>query len=111
MPEIETKNIEEFFTDGVAVILANSPVGSGGSCAIRLFGDQEGAWTIDFSKRKVYTGILDNVDFYWEMDTDDFLAMLDAKLDVPKAIDDGRIRFEGDQEMLITLSNVLGNVK
>lgn len=73
----------------------------------RLFGEKIEEWTIDMKRKKVTKGGLNNPDMYLEMDVADFLNMLIDKLDVEEACLAGRIRIDGNPELLIDLGNFL----
>lgn len=79
----------------------------GGAYAIQLFGDKGGAWTLDFTKAAVESGIADKPDLYLEMDSADFIAMMRGTLNVEAAAKDGRIAFEGDPRLFNNLAVVL----
>lgn len=100
----------EFFNELVPKILEvqKEPCKAlGGTYGIQLFGDNGGAWTLDFANASMKSGVADDVDFYLEMRADDFSGMMKGTLDVAKAAMEGRIRFEGDPAMFNNLAAVL----
>lgn len=74
---------------------------------IRLFGEEAGAWTIDFAAKSVKPEIADMQDLLLEMDDVDFQSMMKGKLDIDAAILGGRIRRRGDLEVLAHLGVLL----
>ena len=96
------------YFDSVAPgILKAHGKGGKGTCVIRLTGGDGGVWTIDLNRTEVRRGGVNKPDFYMEMAEEDFASVLEAKLDVKEAFSAGRIRFEGDPDMLTHMSAVL----
>lgn len=79
----------------------------GGQYGIQLFGDKGGAWTLDFTKAAVQSGIADKVDLYLEMASEDFISMMKGTLNVEAAAKAGKISFEGDPRLFNNLAVVL----
>ena len=68
-------------------------------------------WTIDLNRKKVSRGGLEHPDMYLEMDEADFLNMLVNELDVEEAALAGRVRFEGDPQLLVDLGDLFQEAK
>lgn len=107
---IEEMTPAQFFDDVVPQILKaqKEPCASlGGTYGIQLFGDNGGAWTLDFAQGSLASGTSDDTDLYVEMKAADFAAMMKGTLDVEKAALDGKIQFEGDPSLFANLAAIL----
>lgn len=100
----------EFFNELVPKILEvqkEACAALGGTYGVQLFGDNGGAWTLDFKGAKLTAGVGGDVDFYLEMRADDFQKLMKGTLDVEKAALEGRIAIDGDPAMFNNLAAVL----
>lgn len=79
----------------------------GGTYAIQLFGDQGGAWTLDFPNASIESGARDDVDLYVEMSAADFQGLMKGTLDIPAAARAGRVRVEGNPQLFLNLAAIL----
>ena len=79
----------------------------GGTYGVQLFGDNGGAWTLDYVNASVKEGVDEKVDFYLEMTAKDFQGMMKGTLNVEDAARAGKIRFEGDPRFFNNLAAVL----
>ena len=101
---------ENYFEQILPNILKEKIIGTNGNnhtYGFRLFGETTNAWTIDMAQRRVHDGIMETADFYIEMDGADFTSMMQDQLDVDNALVDGRIRWNGDLNLLGELAEVL----
>ena len=101
---------ENYFEQVLPNILKEKIIGTNNNnhtYGFRLFGETTQAWTIDLGQRRVHNGLMDGADFYIEMDGADFSAMMQDQLDVDNALVDGRIRWNGDLNLLGELAEVL----
>lgn len=100
----------EFFNDLVPKILEAQKAACqtlGGTYGVQLFGENGGAWTLDYANATLHSGVLDSVDFYLEMKAADFASLMKGTLDVVKAAKEGRVSFEGDPQAFNNLAAVL----
>ena len=101
---------ENYFEQVLPNILKEKIIGTNKNnhtYGFRLFGEDTNEWTIDMGQHRVHNGLIENPDFYIEMDGTDFSAMMIDELDVDNAIVDGRIRWNGDLNLLGELAEVL----
>lgn len=106
---METFSPQEFFEESLPKVLATEEAKKlpPGTVTFRLFGDEAGAWTIDFEKRSVKAELAEVQDLLLEMDDLDFKAMMKGNLDIEDAMRHGRIRRRGDLELLAYLGLLL----
>jgi alkyl sulfatase BDS1-like metallo-beta-lactamase superfamily hydrolase len=101
---------EQFFDEIVPEIMkatAAQRSSAGGVCEIHLFGETRSAWTVNLNAGTVAVGGTRAPDFYLEMDRSDFQALMMNRLDIERAIRDGRVRFEGNLAVLDDLAFIL----
>jgi putative sterol carrier protein len=81
----------------------------GGVYMIQLTGDGGATWTLDFQKATISRTDSEECDLFVEMSMVDFSAMMRGQLDVRKAAQDGRIKFEGDPTLFRHLGMLFEN--
>jgi hypothetical protein len=94
---------EQFFDDIVPRIMGatvSQRAQLQGTCEVHLFGEQSRAWTIDLKAGTVQPGTGTAYDVCLEMEREDFHAMMQNRLDVQRAILDGRVRYAGNLPVL-----------
>ncbi len=75
----------------------------GGRYGVRLTGSQPGEWTLDYTKATVTPTIVDDVELYVEMPSEDFSRLLRGELDVDASFEAGRFKVLGKVELLANL--------
>jgi len=97
--EPEKFETKAFFGDVLPKILkAAEPTAKnlGGVYVFKLSGKGGGDWTVDLPALEVRQGAAKKANLTLTMPADDFDGLLSGRLDVAKAVDAGRIDFDGD---------------
>ena len=76
----------------------------------RLLGQEPGEWTVDLSRRRCRRGGISRPDFYLEMSSADFRALLAERLVLETAVRQGRVRFIGEPSFLAVFGRLLHSV-
>ena len=107
--------VAEIFTQKIADRLKSKPdvVSSvNATFVFQLSGDGGGAWTIDLKKTEdfVYEGAAETPDLTVKMAADDFLKLVEGKLNPQMAFMGGKLKFEPTSAMSLALKlqQVLG---
>jgi hypothetical protein len=87
-------------------LLAESSSRLSGRMALTITGPSGRSWTIDFAERTVSPGVA-SADLTLAMAPHDFIHLMRNQLDAARAFSAGRIKFEGDLDLLTTLAQVM----
>ncbi|MFO0724260.1 MAG: SCP2 sterol-binding domain-containing protein [Myxococcota bacterium] len=107
---IQTQDATHFFEHVCPVILsayAESSKKIGGRVAFRVLGEGGGDWLVDLNAAQVRPGLSDQFDVLLELELEDFGGLLSGNLDVQGALDDGRVRYNGDLNALVRFGAIL----
>lgn len=74
--------------------------------AFTIGGASGGSWTLDFTKPRVERGVAPDARAHLELSADDFVRLLEGKLDVTRAMAEGAMRFSGEVAALRALVTV-----
>ena len=109
-PLLENHDPTHFFEHVCSVVLrvhADISKKVGGRVAFRVLGAGGGDWLIDLDEAKVDKGLSDRFDVLLELGREELSGLFTGKLDVESAIDDGRVRYNGDVGALVRLGAIL----
>ena len=104
---------KEIFEDKIAQRLSDNPEVAEkikASYQFELTGDEEGSWAVDLTEGagKVVEGSIDKPGVSITMDSSDFVALVEGRLNGQMAFMQGKLKLQGDMSLALKLQQILG---
>ena len=101
---------QSVFEDRIAARLSSDPSSAQSVNAIYLFdidGANGGQWTLDLTVPEVRAGSDENANVTVRMSEEDFIDLVEGRLQGPAAFMTGKLKIEGDLSLAMKLGQVL----